>query len=425
MGSGENQMPIIWRILAAVVLCAYILRGLLPSLPDETDWERRAAAPVVATMIQPPSSMYSISRQLEGQLSTESLSMFNENLRRFTARMHQAGSDSEVGATLSEVAKLMMAPVAVATAQQRLQLVQEIVAQCAEPHVIKQGHHNTCAIAALESRLYTRSPSVPARIVAQVAIAGRFGLRDGMMITVPQRALQPDAEAQLYSPRNERRTYASQLFQIAGANAYWQSRTEDPRGIKVPLGSISYLQYSAPDENADDTGERLVINRPDGSKENVLASDGKIDYSPSFGLSQILDLNSLLSAERDQDFIVAASATGGDSRILQVHSISSLRQTLAKLAKGGHLPVILSVNLNSGVFGADQVRARDGHADWHAVNVSDYDASTATVTIDNWWSDRLPLRNYNTLSVADLFPAMCDRAPASVAASNDEPESTM
>ena len=396
----------IWRPFAAIVTLAYVMHGLVPTLPDETDWERRASAPAAATMIQSPSSMYSISRELEPQLSAEALGIFNANLRQFAARMHNSGRQSEVGNTLSELSKLLSAPHTVASQEQRLQLVQEIMSQCAEPHVIRQGHHNTCAIAALESRFYTRSPSIPARVVRAVATAGRFKVGQGILVQVPASALQPDPEAELYSPRQERRTYASQLFQLAAANAYWQLQTQDPRGIKVPLGSIQYSQKAVLSETGDDTGERLMISWPGGTKETVVGSNGKSDYSPSFGLAQIMELNAILSGHREQDFLIATSGGSDDSRVVHVQSESALRRALEKATRKGQLPVILSVNLNSGVFGADQVRSHDGSADWHAVNISAYDTKSGTVTIDNWWSDRLSLRNYRSISVAELYPAM-------------------
>lgn len=67
--------------------------------------------------------------------------------------------------------------------------------QTSYPSSVRQGNHNTCAVAALESRLYRRSPSIVAELLRDAIVYGEVRSRSGAKWKVDAQVLNPDSEA--------------------------------------------------------------------------------------------------------------------------------------------------------------------------------------------------------------------------------------
>ena len=97
-------------------------------------------------------------------------------------------------------------------AADRVHIAEQIMSHAADPQLIDQGGHYTCAVAALESQMFTRNPSQAARMIADVATEGAFETASGKTVRPDSSLLKPDSEAQEHPTPDRSRSYASQLF---------------------------------------------------------------------------------------------------------------------------------------------------------------------------------------------------------------------
>jgi len=135
--------------------------------------------------------------------------------------------------------------------------------QAADPLIITQGNHPTCALASLETYMYKNNPAEATRLVNEVLRSGKFITTDGTEIKIDALTLKP-AERSLaanktkfHDPREVEgyRSYASQVFQNTVANIYWQRQRQTPylpslRGsLTVPMGSMRYEMRETTDHS--------------------------------------------------------------------------------------------------------------------------------------------------------------------------------
>ena len=268
----------------------------------------------------------------------------------------------------------------------------------ATPSQINQGNHNTCALAALESYLAVKHPSVVCKVVLD-ALNNKYTLADGRKIQIDERNLSPDRESLHYQAGGTYRSYASQLFQIAAANAYWQEQKLDPRMTKVPLGSIRYIQdYSYPGSNSRDTGERLLIFWPENTIEQVTGEDGLFPASsPCLNLEAIDQTYKLITQMSDAPALLAHKSKGCGKPVLKFSDEASLKKILKELKAKDSFPAIISLNMNSTVLNPAKgllvvsdnklvyANTLSRFRGWHVLCVDDYDEIADATAIDNFW----------------------------------------
>lgn len=300
----------------------------------------------------------------------QELSKFTADMIRFENRAQEGNlSPEEIRKTYEATGRLLEDnPDARVDATQRTKLAEQVMAQAAIPTGIDQGHHNTCNVTTVESALYTTMPSKAANLVADVAITGGFTASDGTRVTVPADSIAPDTESGLNPPPDGKRSYASQLFQVAAINSVYQSRGEQ----------TSYHQLANPDPSKPgDTGERLFDDRHTPPK---LKGD-----APGFSSEDIAESYKLISG---QDF-------GGRMLDNSFNSIrggnfgtpDQLHDRLTELSKNGGFPAILTVNAYTEPFGSDSGRstATGDTGGSHVVTITGYDAEKRQLMIDNQW----------------------------------------
>jgi len=105
------------------------------------------------------------------------------------------------------------------TLEDRQILAQQVVAQMAVPTRTDQGQFNTCNVTTVECRLYSRHPSMPARMVTDLALTGQYTAGDGTNVKIDVGA--KDERSKDVPVPDGFRSYASQLFQVCAVNVHY------------------------------------------------------------------------------------------------------------------------------------------------------------------------------------------------------------
>ncbi|MCC7531050.1 MAG: hypothetical protein IT342_21200 [Candidatus Melainabacteria bacterium] len=117
---------------------------------------------------------------------------FLQDMDRFNERARTSGlSAQEVSETYRHIERILQAgPASRLSRGLRLALASQIMHNAAEPTEIRQNE-NTCSVASLEVRLYTRQPSAAAALVADVDTRGAYTGSDGTVVTLDAQSLTP------------------------------------------------------------------------------------------------------------------------------------------------------------------------------------------------------------------------------------------
>ena len=291
-----------------------------------------------------------------------------------------------------------------------------LVRELADQTRVNQGNHNTCAIAALETKLYTMNPSAVCRLVIQ-AKTGSIHSADGIVTVIPAKCIAPDREAQLFTPDSIYRSYSSQLFQIAVANVYWQRQVVDPRGIKVPLGSIRFVQEDGAGIFSGDTRERLIINWAEGIREFVAGANNMPESGPAFTMHCINRAYELVTGQKCETFILSHRSFGQNKNAMIFSDVNDLSKKLAELKNAGKLPAIIAISPQGSFIQTipKLVLLRESGAPappkntgaWHVVCIHDFHAETGEVNIDNFWGPGSDYLNDRSLTIAQLYGSTC------------------
>lgn len=301
----------------------------------------------------------------------------------------------------------------------------QCLAQAADPRQIDQGPNNTCNVTTVEGRLYSKSPSDAIRVVANLATIGKFYRSDGIAISLKKDQLTPDPDAlSLMNVTGKKpadssaRSFASQLFQLGAANAYWNLAVSAPDGRSVERGQLEYrLHGTSPDPNASRL-ESIVINGPD-NKSEVLYSNGERIRSPRIGLSQMLEIERALTGRVERSRMVDKYSSSESTRdISKPNSVEELRDELARLKKENKLPVTLGMDVRQEAFwkklnGNQPITVRSlQDIFYHVLQIVDYDADQNKVFIDGSWGamkDFLDRKGGQpAVSVEDVWSMMQD-----------------
>lgn len=333
---------------------------------------------------------------------------------------------SEVAATYSAVNKMVNSDSTITSKEEREQLALNILQQAANPLSINQGKHNTCAFAAIESRIYTLYPHAAADLIMQVATTGKYRTTRGEVIELDQALLRADDESRTHGYAN--RSYASQLFQLTTANVYWQRQEEDPRGIKSGAGTIHYIQKKPSSVLSDDTGERLQIFWPDGIVETVVDDSGKPMCEPCVSLAEIQEVGNIVAEVPQQTFVIAGKKFDKGQKYIPVKSMDDLRHKLLETQQQARMPLVAAVDSTRSWFTKDPTlhkfaggwytlradqnfKNRRALADngsrsgWHAICITAYDPQSDRVSIDNFWGPHADHVGENAISLTDLYSA--------------------
>jgi hypothetical protein len=93
-------------------------------------------------------------------LSPEQFGEFKTIMNKFESK-HE--SPAEVDGTYRQISRLLDATSGAIPEAERIDVAVQILSHAAEPNDVGQGQHELCAVAGLETREYSRSPSKAAR----------------------------------------------------------------------------------------------------------------------------------------------------------------------------------------------------------------------------------------------------------------------
>ncbi len=342
--------------------------------------------------------------------------LFTNNMVYFWERARKQGlSAEEVGKTFSEVGRLLESrDDAYMSDISRIRLAKEVMSQAAKPTLIRQGHHNTCMVAAIEARAYTRHPSAAAGLVAQSALAGWYGAGNGAVVWHKDypASLMPDIEALKRESDSDDRSYASQIFQVTAVNVHYAANPFtwiDSYGKRrtAPAGTIRYEQVMP--RGPDDNGERLMDYSDRTNPREVVLSDGYPARWPILDGDQAVMISNAITREYAYDTMIAMPGVFDTSHnFITADSEENFSDLLRGLKQSARFPVLVVVDTNKEPFWKDSGEGlAGGSGGSHVVTVTDY--RNGMVEVDNQWGEHVDHIGNNAIPVGDLYKAMFKR----------------
>lgn len=345
---------------------------------------------------------------------------FEADMLRFEERAAQHKpplSGEEIARTYKETERLLTTvgdnPI---KAEDRVKLAEQVMAQCASPKSIDQGQHQTCNMTTVECTVYTNHPSDAARLVADIAITGQYTAKDGTQVNVSPEAA--DKEAIKNPPGDGDRSQASQIFQVAAVNLYYQKQPytyTDAAGNPrvVPPGQLQYVQQ--PDSKPGVLpptrgGERLIDNStvpPTPIMRNWTSVPPIPEASPDIADRAMVDVPAIITGVQDVKMIEHKTAVYGDATGVNLFETEDqMKDYIKKAQENNELPLIIGVHTGQEPFLHDSGDgAAGGSGGWHVVTITGYDEATGKCQVDNQWGSRPDHEGTNGVHVHDLFRA--------------------
>jgi hypothetical protein len=261
--------------------------------------------------------------------------------------------------------------------------------QAADPLLVTQGNHPTCAMASLELALYSRNPDEASRIVNQILRTGKIKTIDGTTISIDPNSLRPEKgslepnrpEWDYEANHESYRSYASQVLQTTMANIYWQRQTVTPDGEIVPRGSIRYIMhtYDLRNEAGRKTGEETSDYLIHGPLKNarILAEDPHI-----MTLEELLDIGNQIAGERTTPSVI-------DSGSPMLADEETFRNYVSSLQYPQQFPLIIGIDATAMVNGA-----KENISPNHAVSILAPWQPGGNIFFHNTWRPGSTVSNY-------------------------------
>ncbi len=359
----------------------------------------------------------SLCKELSQALMMDNQNYVDSMLCQFESRLQKQKSDKKIEICYAELSNAI-ADYKSSGDKSIAELCLHACIELADPSQVNQGNHNTCALAALESWLYSKEPELVLQIAFQ-ARSGKITLRDGRTIIISAENSKPDLESRGFRKGAPYRSYLSQLFQVASANIFWQSQNQDPRGIKVKPGTIRYYQdFVRTPMFAGDTRERLIIHWSDNVLEYVAGEGVFPESGPAFKFDAINETYRLISGKASPIQLVAHKEKVSGKLVNKFNSEKDLVKLLSSLKESNSFPAIISISMQRSplspaprlvLANSDKapIITSQTASGWHAICIDDFDRANGLVMLDNFWgstSDRLA---GNELSLHDLYISSC------------------
>jgi YD repeat-containing protein len=282
----------------------------------------------------------------------------------------------EVAETYRQVNRLLSASEgAKVSPKDRASLAEQIMYSTAYPHSIDQGYNNTCNVTTLETRAFERDPAKAARMIADVAITGKYTTPAGVVVDIERvGGLIPDAESNRLLQAgyvngqfgdikvDGGRTYAGQLFENTAVNIHYadvMSNFDFSRGGYVyQKGDVIQYMKDAVSPGSKGTGEKLVAFRlaADGRHRQMIEIDDSPHiYTGELGLvyDRIVPAKDLSGAPTNGNhfgIVLGGPQFKWDPKVLSASSPQELESMLLAAKKHDRLPIVLHVDSRDPVF---------------------------------------------------------------------------
>ncbi len=250
----------------------------------------------------------------------------------------------------------------------KIACAEQIIEHAANPTEISQGSHPTCAMASLETRIYSRNPSEAARMVADLASKNEYeSTFSSIKTNIDSDSLAAHSDSKSYVPLDGDRGIASQIFEVGAANLMYKKEKQ----------SMRFSQTEPKDEK--DSGDVLYDLK--GSK---------IDDYPRNRQNWILDTSQEISGRHEYPWIIRAEDGIADSdRSIKVNSSKELSRQLEQASILGNFPLSAHVYTDHEPLyteSGDKKTHSQGGA--HLLSISGYYPTRGAVEIDNQWSSK-------------------------------------
>lgn len=288
---------------------------------------RRAEGGDFSDQLQANSEKSRLTESARQRLSHGDFRKFQQDMQTFENRME--GKPSEVAGTYREVGRLFEAGRgSVVDRGDMGKLAMDVIHQAAEPRSVKQGIRETCTLASLESRIYTRHPSEAARVVADAATTGTYTTADGESLALDRESISfyPDYWRGMVGPESSARSHASQIFQIAAANVFHDTAA-GPGSDSTKEYVLRQKEGGPVEEYLQDRATHAVIANGPG----VTIFDGKT----------LEDVNRRITGHNEPPFVIDS----GNARTPQ-----EFRSQLDRLTAEDNYPAILMVDPSNPPF---------------------------------------------------------------------------
>lgn len=258
-------------------------------------------------------------------------------------------------------------------------LANQIIQHAAYPHAIDQGEHLTCSVTTLESLLFSREPSVVAKVIADVGTTGKYSARDGSSVHFNRSDLAKDREAMANPPEDGQRSFASKLFQHAALNLHLHpvgEHFEQTPGGQAPDG------HSLPD------------------KEEYIDPSGRREPFTNLMLPQVAQIYTQLTGKQEPRAFMISAPSSEENKTKYYHdrhwyefhkanatiltSLSDFQNNLRYLKMKNGFPALLRVDQGNDLIAAG-IKPEERVSGGHIVTITDYDETTGKVSFSNQW----------------------------------------
>lgn len=349
---------------------------------DLAEHQRRQFESNHTSELQLPAEKAKVEEFARGKMSAEQFKQFQQDMAKLEERSQN--NPLEVAKTYREVARLLdpsQRKTAVDSDKMGA-LAADVMHHAADPRSIKQGNRNTCTLAALESRIYTRHPSEAARLVADVATKSQYTTADGARINIDRNSANTYPKFWRENPGDNDRSHASQIFQVTAANIFHESQAQ------TGMADVEYRIKIAKNGEVQENLINRKTGEIEGSHPGITVFDGK-------GLE---DVNQRITGANEPSFVIDM----GKARTRE-----EFRRNLDQIARDNNYPALLAVNSMNEPFKSEDVdisRGRLPAVPYHMVAIEPGHNRDSIMVNDNFGPERDREHSFETIYQATKLP---------------------
>jgi hypothetical protein len=306
----------------------------------------------------------------------------------------------------------------------RVQIAEQIMHHAAVPTSVDQGPMAVCVTESLQVRLYYRDPSSIAKLIADVAIGGKYLARTGdksYVVPPGSENLVPDAYARAYDLQSllagkpvhalgrsyfDPRSFASQVFDVTAVNMAISGKQ---------AGNSSHLQYFQPTQREI---ESVKVEKQFEEQGSVKGSDGRnwswadfLESKSAPNSEDVVKLNRWITGKVEQGFVIESGGLSPAEAVIpanrqfsdfgnlsglitRIYRSEELSGTLLKLKESQQWPPIVRMDLSK-----PPTREKGGA---HLMVITDISADGKLLSYDNTWGKQKDRTGIPKISTAEM-----------------------
>lgn len=292
---------------------------------------------------------------------------FKDNMESFEKRMGSSAR-AEIQRTYAEVQRLLDNPSSIVAPEVKQNIAQDILERAAHPTQSNQGLSLDCGAAAIENRLYSRTPSAAAHLTTEATLSGQFRDAQGRVVTLDHQSIAVHQATN--DPANtglEARSHGDQIMQMI-------VRNEELAEVNSKAGISSEcnhgLKYQLNFNGNDVSDTEKVIDYSTNPARNVSQDFGGMDTNSFDSVYRNL---SMKSDNSNQNFFIDDFQNTGPNT-------ENFKRTLESMQ--GKFPIVIGINTDQEPFRTDMNMA-GVQSQEHAITVEKYDADTGMIHYRN------------------------------------------